>query len=199
MNTDIKTERTAMNPIIASLGWWALWQLTFIGFPIGGGIAYFLLKSVDGPLKGLLAGAIAGLFIGTVQWPVLRRRSRVQVWWIVATSLGLALGLAASIAVVGTGTEALPVLLRGAIAGIVVGFAQWLVLREASPKALWWVFVMTCSWALGWTVSRAVGVDLSYGWAVFGALGALAFTVVTGAVLIVLLPLSARRSVPVRP
>jgi len=188
MNTDIKTERTAMNPILASLGWWTLWQLTFIGFPIGGAIAYFLLKSVDGPLKGLLAGAIAGLFIGTAQWLVLRRRSHIKVWWIVATSLGLAFGLAASITVMGTGTEAFPVLLRGAIAGIVLGFAQWLVLREASPKALWWVFVMTCSWALGWTVSRAAGVDLSYSWAVFGALGALAFTIVTGGVLLVLVP-----------
>jgi hypothetical protein len=52
MNTDVSKERTAMNTILASLGWWTLWQLTFIGFPLGGGTAYLLLKSVDGPLNG---------------------------------------------------------------------------------------------------------------------------------------------------
>lgn len=50
-----------------------------------------------------------------------------------------------------------------------------------------WVVVVAIGWALGWTVTRAAGVDLSRGWIVFGASGALAFAALTGLVLLWLL------------
>lgn len=171
----------------STLGVWLRWMLTFFGFPLGGGLAYALVRSIDGAVDAAVAGAVAGAAIGTAQWLVLRQLIAVSGWWIAASSVGLAAGLALGVALVGTGTGSMPLAMRGIVTGVVIGIMQWIILREHVLMAGWWVPAIGVCWAGGWTVTRAAGVDLSRGWTVFGASGAIVFAALTGIALILLL------------
>jgi len=177
-----------MNIDRASASFWLTWMLTFLSFPIGGSLAYALVRSVDSVRDGAIAGFVAGAVIGIAQWLVLRRAIPLDGWWIAASALGLAGGLALGVAALGSGTAAGELALRGAITGAVFGVMQWLILRQYISTAGWWAPLIAAGWALGWTVTRLAGVDLSYGWAVFGSSGALVFAGITGGALVWLLP-----------
>lgn len=175
-----------------TLGLWLKWMATFLGFPIGGSLAYLLVRSMDGIAKPAIGGLVTGLVLGIAQWLVLRQVMALRGWWIIATGIGLAAGLALSVALSGTSIELRPLIVRAVMTGGVLGIAQWLLLRRHVAAAGVWIAVVTIGWALGWTVTRAAGVDLSRGWLVFGASGALAFAALTGFALLYLLrhPLS---------
>jgi hypothetical protein len=95
----------------------------------------------------------------------------------------MASGLALTLALFGTSTAGSVLLLRAASTDILIGLAQWVVLRGSVLRAWVWVPTVAASWALGWAVSRASGLDLTPNFAVFGASGALAFQALTGLVL----------------
>jgi len=170
-----------------SLGFWLKWMLTFFAFPIGGGLAYLLVRSMAGAVKPAIGGFVTGLVLGTAQWLVFRQVIALSGWWIVATGIGLATGLALSVAVSGASIELRPLIVRAVLTGGLLGIAQWLLLRRHVTAAGLWIVVVAIGWALGWVVTRAAGVDLSRGWLVFGASGALAFAALTGLALIWLL------------
>jgi len=170
-----------------SLGFWLKWMLTFLSFPIGGGLAYLVVRSMAGIAQAATGGAITGLVLGAAQWLVLRQVIALSSWWIAATGLGLAAGLALGVVLTGTSVEFRPLVLRAALTGGLLGVSQWLLLRRYVAMAGWWGLVIALGWALGWTVTRAVGVDLSRGWIVFGASGAVVFTALTGLTLLFLL------------
>jgi hypothetical protein len=169
-----------MSPEVHSIGFWLKWMLTFLGFPLGGGLAYVLVRSIEGVAEAALGGAAAGIVIGAGQWLVLRQTITLSGWWIPATGVGLATGLAASVALVGTGTAVRDLAARGALTGVLLGTMQWFVLRQTTAMAGWWVAVVAVGWVVGWMVTRGAGVDVSKGWTVFGASGALVFTALTG-------------------
>lgn len=94
-----------------------------------------------------LGGAVLGAVIGLAQWLVLRTHLPRSRWWLLATSLGMALGIfLAVVAVKSRGWHfwSLSVGLGQGIAGFiyasyaVAGFAQWLVLRRQVPKFILW-------------------------------------------------------------
>lgn len=159
---------------------WLKWLLTMIGFPIGGGIASALVGSVTGPGRGAVAGIIAGAVVGAAQWLVLRQALPISALWIPATAVGLSAGLALGVAVLGTKTVGLALLLRAAVTGIVLGVFQWVLLRQHLALAGWWVPAIAIGWTAGWTLTRTVGVDLSRDWAVFGISGAAVFAALSG-------------------
>jgi hypothetical protein len=158
------------------------WVLACLGFPIAGLLAN-LASSVTTPARALLAGAIAGATLGLIQWLILRTRlPLLPIWWVVASSAGMALGLAISTVVFGSETAGSELLWRGAITGFCLGLAQFIVFRTFLPLPQWiiWVGVVSVGWALGWYVTRTVGIDLSPKWSVFGISGALTFQILTG-------------------
>lgn len=163
-------------------GWsfWGGWGLAFLGFPLGGLAGQALTSGVTSPLAGVVAGAATGAVIGTTQWLVLRRRLPLAPWWIAATAAGMAAGLGLAVALLGIDTAGNALLLRGLVAGAGIGVAQALVLRPITPWAALWAVVVTVSWALGWTITRAAGVDLTPNWSVFGSTGAWGFQLLTG-------------------
>lgn len=188
------TERLHTNAAIASdsrtdktwhLPLW--WLLAAASFPPAGFLANVIAGSVDGPLTGALAGAVAGAVIGAAQWLVLRRRIANASWWIPATSLGFALGLGIGTAVVDAGTGVGDLAISGAITGLAIGTAQFLVLRNASKRAWLWIPTVAASWPVGWVTTWAIGVDVDNGWSNFGASGALVFAIVTGLGLMIVL------------
>lgn len=176
-----------MNPTPPTPEFWLKWLLTFFAFPLGGGLAFLLIRSAASVGQAAVGGAITGLILGVAQWIVLRQMIALSSWWIVATGLGLALGLALSVALLGTGLELRPLVIRAALTGGILGISQWLLLRQYIALAGWWAAVVMLGWVTGWIVTRAAGVDLSRGWTVFGASGALVFAGLTGLALVWLL------------
>ncbi len=167
-----------------SLMFFGLWMLTFLGMPIGGGLARLIIGPADVPLRGLLGGLIAGAVIGLAQWLALRQTREISPLWIAATSAGLGVGFAAALALVGNDLSATSVTVRAAISGIAIAALQWLVLREVVPNAWVWALVVAVAWPVAWTITRVIGVDLTQGWVVFGAAGAIVFALVTAVTLV---------------
>jgi hypothetical protein len=164
------------------------WMLAFLGFPIGGLLAFVLVGSVDGAVSGALGGALAGAVIGAAQWSALRGHLRVGPEWILATALGVAIGDAVGALLTGAGTGLGALLVTGLATGVAVGLLQWgLALRGRLPLASLWAPVVAVAWPLGWTVPWAIGVDVERGYYVFGASGALVFAALTGVAMLLML------------
>lgn len=112
----------------------------------------------------LAGGALVGLVLGVTQSLALGTRA---AWWIPATVLGLAVGtlLAVLFPVVG------PVL-----QGLALGAAQ-AVVRPPLHPVLWGALV-AATWTAAWAISWVVAISDEPGFVVFGASGALLFTLV---------------------
>jgi hypothetical protein len=150
-----------------------------VGFPIGGLIADIVVDGVDSVGAAIVAGLIAGVIFGAAEWFALRRR--VSWLWIPATTLGMAVGLAAGAALVDYGISRGDLALMGAVTGVGVGVMQALVLtRRRVPGAFWWAVANPPSWALGWFVSSyVIARNIDERWPIFGASGALVFGLLT--------------------
>ena len=155
------------------------WLVTFVGFPLGG-----LLGELVGPVDALTAaivgGALTGLTIGAVQAWALRPDGISPGPWIGATTVGLAVGLGIGAAAVDYGTSVGDLVIQGAICGFGVGLAQAVVLRTRfGNPAFVWAPALAGVWALGWTITTAIGVDVERQYTVFGSSGAITVTLLT--------------------
>ena len=175
-----------------TLGWrfFLWWMLAFLGFPIGGWLAFVLVGSVDGVVSGALGGALAGAVIGAAQWLVLRRYPRLRIGpeWILVTALGVAIGDALGALLTGAGTDLGALLITGLATGVAIGLLQWgLVLRDRLALASLWPPVVAIACPLGWTITWAAGIDVERGYYAFGASGALVFAAITGLAMLLML------------
>jgi hypothetical protein len=159
------------------------WAATIVGFPLGGLAAITVASTTAGPAAAALAGLIAGAILGLGQWLALR--PHVSVWWIAATSVGLAVGGAVATAVTSAGSDLGSLALFGAISGAAVGLAQGIVL--GTNRLLVWAPTVSIAWAAAWLITTLVIVDEQRGYIVFGLSGAALATIVTGLVLRLLL------------
>ncbi|MDR6505113.1 hypothetical protein [Arthrobacter oryzae] len=157
------------------------WAPTFLGFPVGGWLAFQVAGSVTGPITAALAGVVAGAVIGATQWLAL---GRAAGWhWPAATVLGVGAGSALAAVATGAGTTTPALVVSGLVTGAVVGAAQGVALRRGLRVTALWAATVSMSWALGWLVTANVIVDADNGYVAFGSSGALVATAVTGLVL----------------
>src|SRR5215208_2937476 len=128
--------------------------------------------------------------------------------WI-ATFLGFPLGGYAAVELIGPAGEPGTALAAGALAGAVLGAAQWLALRGRGVGPMWraatgtgvglaqaavlgrdggaaavtgpwaWAAVVAAAWPAAWLVSWSIGVDVERDYVVFGSSGALVFAALT--------------------
>jgi hypothetical protein len=127
---------------------------------------------------------VAGVSLpGVLHWLILRRWFPRAGWWILASGAGSLAGffiLGVGIAGADTGQGFLFIGERyvfdaaAALAGSVVGAAQWFVLRQWVARAGWWIFASSVSW-LGATnvyafLTRANDFRLTLGGAAAGLL-----------------------------
>lgn len=109
-----------------------------------------------------MLGAISGVIVGVLQWPVLRRRIRAAGLWIPATAAGIAVTHGVGDAV----PAAVPLVAVAAIGGAAVGLLQWLVARRSGVSALW-IAAVAAAWvaglALGYAVDDALGLFAASG------------------------------------
>ena len=161
-----------------------------MSFPIAGVAAGLIAGSVDDPVAALVAGLVTGAVIGVGQWLVSRGRLR-PVRWILATVVGMGLGLLLGASVVGFGTSLADLVVMGALTGLLLGVAQTFALPAATRYRWVWAAAVPLLWALGWTVTTLVGVAVEEQFSVFGAAGAVTFSALSGVLLNVLLPVRA--------
>jgi hypothetical protein len=178
--------RSFLDPSTAK-GLWLRWLPTFLGFPLGGLIAIAATGPVTSLTNGLIGGAVAGAILGAAQWLALRGRLSKSEWWIPATAVGQAVGLAAGAALVGYRTGLQDLAIQGAITGLGVGILQALVLRPHVTTWFWWAVAMPPLWALGWVVTTAAGIKVDQQFTNFGASGAIVVTILSGLLLVQLL------------
>jgi hypothetical protein len=186
MSTHSPSTRSLFDPSTA-WGLWLRWLPTFVGFIAGGAVAI----AVTGPVTTLTAalggGALAGAVLGAGQWLALRSRLPKSEWWIPATAVGQAVGLAAGATLVGFDTGLQDLAIQGAVTGIGVGILQALVLRQHVVTWFWWAIATPPLWALGWIVTTLGGINVDQHFTNFGAYGAITCTVLSGLLLVQLL------------
>ena len=121
---------------------WLLWFIAFTGFPIGGLLVKLLIGPINTLASAALGGIISGAILGLVQWLVLRGQFPLSIFWVMASSIGMAVGLTLSTALLGSDTGGSVLLWRALITGLCIGIIQALVLRSSlsvpNVQALIW-------------------------------------------------------------
>jgi hypothetical protein len=147
---------------------------TVAGLALGVTVSTALLGAGGRPLSPVLGGllvvalfgAVIGAILGPVQLLAIRRAPRRM--WIAATALGSAAGFAGA-AVVGEQVAnvispttnivlggAVIQISAGAIAGLGIGSAQWLVLRRPLAMSRWWIAASAVGAGLGYASAAGV-------------------------------------------
>jgi hypothetical protein len=156
------------------------WMVSFAGFPLGGLAAFALTGPVDGVGPALAGGLLTGVALGAIQAWALGQARPGTVAWILATTVGLMTGLALGAALVDYRTDLGSLALQGAVNGAVVGLAQATVLLpRIGVLALAWPVALSGIWAAGWAITASYGVDVDKQFTIFGSSGALATTLLT--------------------
>ena len=146
----------------------------------------FSLRVSEILTSGVL-GLVDGLLLGMFQWVAIRRLIKGALGWILASSLGLSVGLMTfwSLLVL-TISGRLPVgsdydwafgigMIDAVVTGIVLGFAQYLVLRRKLRKSEWWVPTMIVTMVAMWIIRWFVSPGASF--FVFGAVSGIVITI----------------------
>ena len=161
-------------------GW--RWMAVWPAFPVAGYIGWKVGGRVDAALAALVGGALTGAGLAAVQWWAAKGALGRPAAWIGAGAGGYAVGLAAGAALVGYETDLGALALMGLVSGAALGAAQALVLARAGRRALAlpWALAMPALFALGWSVASVTGIGVDDQFTVFGAGGALLFTLLSG-------------------
>jgi hypothetical protein len=156
-----------------------------VAFPVAGLIGWKVGGRVDAVGAALVGGALTGAGLGAVQWWAAKGALGRAAAWIGASTVGYAVGLAAGAALVGYDTGLGSLAVMGLVSGAVLGGAQGLVLARQRRRglALPWALAMPVLFALGWCASTRIGIDVDDQFTVFGASGAVVFTLLSGLLL----------------
>jgi hypothetical protein len=172
-------------------GW--RWMAVWAAVPVAGYIGWKVGGRVDGVGAAVVGGALTAAGLGAVQWWAADGALGRPAGWIGASAVGYAIGLATGAALVGYDTDLGALARMGFVSGAALGAAQGLVLAGQGRRslALPWALSMPVLFALGWSVASLTGIGVDDQFTVFGAGGALLFTLLTGLMLARLTPVRA--------
>ena len=165
-------------------GW--RWMAVWLAFPIAGYIGWKIGGRVDAVDAALVGGALTGAGLGAVQWWAAEGALGRPAAWIGASAVGYAVGLAAGAALVGYDTD------LGSLAAHGPGQrrgarrrpgARPRPARDAARSRCRGALAMPVLFALGWSVASVTGIGVDDQFTVFGAGGALVFTLLSGLLL----------------
>src|SRR3954447_15267087 len=171
-------------------GW--RWAAVALAFPIAGLIGWVIGGRVDSVVAALVGGTITGAGLAAVQWWAANGALGRVAAWIGSSAVGYAIGLAGGGgvggydthggALVGYDTDVGALAVMGLVSGAALGAAQGLVLARHGRRALAlpWAVAMPVLFALGWSVASITGIGVDDQFPVFGAGGALLFTLLSG-------------------
>jgi hypothetical protein len=165
----------------------ARWAVSFVGFPLGGLAAMTLVGPVGSAASALAGGLLTGAVLGAAQGWALRAKGRSLAAWSAATAVGLGAGLVVGAAAVSYGTGLGDLVVQGAVSGAAVGIAQAVLLRRRlGALALAWPAYLAVVWAIGWTITTSIGVEVDERFTVFGSSGAVVVAILTSVLPLVL-------------
>lgn len=119
----------ALPPPLKRSPWWVV--ATIVGWGVGWSLGWSAGWGLLGGFSFVFAtiGFIAGAVAGILQWPLLQGRLSGAHWWILGSTVGWGIGLAAGMFI--RGAFGWPV--AGAVSGIISGaFLYWLLQRNIS-------------------------------------------------------------------
>jgi hypothetical protein len=153
----------------------------WLAFPVAGYIGWKVGGRVDAIDAALVGGALTAAGLGAVQWWAAKGALGRPAAWIGSSAVGLAAGAA----LVGYDTNLGALAAMGLVSGAALGAAQGLVLARHGRRALAlsWALAMPVLFALGWSVASVTGIGVDDQFTVFGAGGALLFTLLSGLLL----------------
>lgn len=169
-------------------GW--RWAAVALAFPIAGLIGGTVGGDVDALGAALIGGALTGAGLGAAQWLAAKEIFGSGPAWIGVSAVGYALGLAAGAALVGYETDLVSLAAMGAVSGAFLGAAQGLALAAQGRNrlAVAWALAVPALLAIGWSVTTLGGIDVDQQFTVFGAYGAVVFTLLSGLLLARFMP-----------
>ncbi|MDY6875790.1 MAG: hypothetical protein SWK90_06255 [Chloroflexota bacterium] len=147
-----------------------------IGFPMGRAMGGAEVFGVE--IQFVTVGLAIGFFVGIMQWLVLWRQISRSGCWVLASTLGGAVGIVVGLimlivvaTIIGFDLEAnTDEFSSGAFAGFVaiwfggigfsIGTMQWLILRRQISQAGYWVLASFMGWAALGAVAALMGLDL---------------------------------------
>jgi hypothetical protein len=152
---------------------------------VAGLIGWTISGRVDAVGPALIGGALTGAGLGLSLWLAAPETFRGAAAWATASAAGYGLGLLVGSAVVGYETELASLAAMGAVSGTFLGTAQGLLLAIQGRRrlALAWGAAMPVLLAIGWSATTLGGIDVDKQFTVFGAYGAVTFTVLSGLLL----------------
>ena len=138
----------------------------------------------------LIGGLITGAGLGAAQWFAAKDAFGDARTWIATSAVAYGAGLLVAAAAVGYNTDLGSLAAMGAISGLFLGVGQGLALMQQgrSRLAFAWAAAMPVLLALGWAATTVIGIDVDEQFTVFGASGAIVFTLLSGSVLARVLP-----------
>ncbi|MBW4497793.1 MAG: protein kinase [Oscillatoria princeps RMCB-10] len=180
-------------------GFWWQWVVATVlgnaaGWPSGLVVALVLSLRAGNTWAYAALFGLPGVGVGIMQWVILRQIVKKAGWWVLANVAGSAvfgaLFAVGNLQLSGAGDWAK----FGALMGVCLGIAQWLVLRQIVGSAGWWVLVSVALDTAGLAVLGAglTGLRNIVLAVTLTVVMAAVFAGVTGGVLVWLL----RRSVP---
>ncbi len=175
-------------------GFWWQWVVATVlgnvaGWPSGLVVALVLSLRAGNTWAYAALFGLPGVGVGIMQWVILRQIVKKAGWWVLASFAGSAvfgvLFAVGNLALSGAGDWAK----FGALMGVCVGIAQWLVLRQMVGSAGWWVLVSVALDTAGLAVLGAglTGLRNIVLAVMFTVVMAAVFAGVTGGVLVWLL------------
>lgn len=93
-----------------------------------------------------LGMGLFGAAIGLAQWFVLRRLLRHAGWWVPATMAGYGAPYVLGLMLPGQAMDLAGPASMFLAFGLVLGIAQWLVLRGQVTHAAWWIVISVAGW-----------------------------------------------------
>jgi hypothetical protein len=164
-------------------GWW--WAAVALAFPIAGLLGRAAAGRVDEAGAALIGGIVTGAALGAAQWFAARGALGRPSPWIAASGIGYGIGLLAGAALVDYGTSLGELAAMGAVSGVALGTAQGAALAAQGQRrlAIAWAVAMPLLLAIGWSTTTVTGISVEDQFTVFGALGAIVFTLLSGLLL----------------
>ena len=190
---------------LGEIGWgfWLQWILaTLIGFLV----SLYWIEVGGTPDLNAVEGVIGGGAIAIAQWWVIRQTFPKAWWWILVSIVGwgvLGLSHIGAVGWIAPSTSSIHLrilygVLNGAKVGLLMGVAQWWMLRISVPKAEQWILASVAGWAAGLSLGWSIGEVLHRITGIFlgGVVGLTLAWVVTAAVTGTTLVKLARESIP---
>jgi len=154
--------QSPIKPIETRCSFWLQWLLvTLLGFVT----SLFWIEIGERPDINMIEGMIGGTIIGFAQWFVLRRHLSAAWWWIIASVLGWGVMGLSSFGFIGwfapRTMRLFPRLVYGTVdgatLGLILGIAQWWVLRHYITNAWRWIVTHILYWSISLVIGWVIG------------------------------------------